>query len=237
MMLVLLLLAADDTRFTDAARLQLESRQPEAQKIYESLAEGGLRNADVEYNLGTSYGEQNELGQAILHLERAKRLRNAADIDHNLVQLRERVLEQQKGTRETALLADLAEGAGHLPLAAVGGGLLVALAVAWLAWVLRRSPSVGAIAVVLAVLCALVLGLHADRYYYTFKRPSAVVIKRAAAREGPDERFRPLLELQSGEEVRLVPQQDAPGFSAVVLPSGSVAFVPEGSCVKVEDWL
>ena len=138
MIFVLALIAAEDTRFTDAARLQLEARHQEAQRIYESIAEGGLRNADVEYNLGTSYGEEGDFGPAVLHLVRAKRLRDSADIDNNLQQVRERVLEQQKGTRETALLADIAEAFGHVPLGAIAGGSLATLALAWFVWVWRR---------------------------------------------------------------------------------------------------
>jgi tetratricopeptide (TPR) repeat protein len=232
----LFLLAADDPRFTDAARAQLEGKQEQAQQVYEQLQSGGLRNADVEYNLGTSYGEQGDLGRAVLHLRRADRLEPAADVHTNLQQLREKVVEQRQGARDASLLADMGDGLAHVPTELIAGAALIALALCWLLWVVRRGAAPLGMAIALVVVSALALTAHGLRFFFAHERPAAVIVTRAAAREGPDDRFRPLLDLLPGEEVRLSSRGEAAGFRALYLPSGAVAFVPKASVEKVEDW-
>lgn len=239
MMAILLLLAAgpaDDPRFTDAARAQLESKHDVAQQTYEQLQAGGLRNADVEYNLGTSYGEQGDLGRAILHLRRAEKLEPAADIRTNLQQLREKVVEQRQGSRDASLLADMGDGLTHVPTEIIVALSLFLLGAAWLAWVINRQGTFLGLSIALLVLSLVAITAQGLRFYFTHERPAAVITARAAAREGPDERFRPLLELMPGEEVRLSSRGEEAGFRSLYLPSGAVAFVPKASVEKVEDW-
>ena len=227
---------ADDPRFTDAARAQLESKHDVAQQTYEQLQAGGLRNADVEYNLGTSYGEQGDLGRAILHLRRADKLESAADIRTNLQQLREKVVEQRQGSRDASVLADLGDGLTHVPTEIIAGISLFLLAAAWLAWVVKRQASLLVTTIAFLAVSLAALTAQGLRFFFTQQRPAAVIVTRAAAREGPDERFRPLLELIPGEEVRLSPRGEESGFRSLYLPSGAVAFVPKASLEKVEDW-
>jgi hypothetical protein len=61
-------------------------------------------------------------------------------------------------------------------------------------------------------------------------------MKNMTAKEGPDERFRSLLDLAPGEEVRLLREEAAPGYLAAILPGGARGFVRSDSVEKVVDW-
>lgn len=54
-------------------------------EAYEALLAEGMTNADLHYNLGNAYYREGEMGRAILHYERALRLRpSMADAKENL---------------------------------------------------------------------------------------------------------------------------------------------------------
>lgn len=244
MIFLVLLLAADpqggQAAFTDGVQAQLEGRPGDAQAAWQRLARGGLKNADVEYNLGTSFAESNELGPAVLHLKRSLLLRPSVDASGNLHIVRERVLEANPGhTRELSLLGDVADQLVRVPFVEITGGALVllsALVVLRFAVLRRRQRALGA-ATMIAVLGVLTAGLGAfvEVVYHDW-RPPAVIVKRTKALSGPDERFKTVSELGAGEEVRLTGKESAVGFVAIELPTGETAFVADASVAKVKDW-
>ena len=62
-----------------------EKRYADAAEAYQTVLKYGIRDSRVEYNLGNAWFRQGELGRAILHYERAKRLDPTdADIRGNL---------------------------------------------------------------------------------------------------------------------------------------------------------
>ena len=233
-------LAAADV-FGDAARAQLEGRHPEAIKAYEQLLSNGLHNADLEHNLGTSYAESGDYGLGMLHLLRAKRLRPSGDTALSLTVLREKVLEQktQQAARETDLSADLADNLAGAPLELLFclTLLVTAAGITW-RWVIERGRTDVAFATfAVGVIGCVALGsLLAIRHYYSDNRPAAVIVKRTTAREGPDDRFRALGSLLSGEEVRLARDNESASHRGVWLSGGKLAFVPKDAVELVEDW-
>ncbi len=227
--------------FEAGVRAELEGQGVEARAHWEKVAQTGLRNADVEFNLGTSYAEAGELGPAVLHLRRAALLRPAPDTSSNLQAVRERLLQQNPGkTHESSLLSDLAARLVRAPLEPLLGAALVLLSLfAFLRygpWPLYRSViAIGLWAsFVLALVSGVLLGLRA---LALDGRPAVVVMKRTPAKNGPDERFKNLAELVPGEELTLLPSKDASlGFLAVQLSNGETAYVADGSVTKVKDW-
>lgn len=74
-----------NTIFFRANNLYREEQYDAAIQEYEKLIDAGLRSANVFYNLGNSYLRTGSRGQAILHYERAFRMRpRDADIRSNL---------------------------------------------------------------------------------------------------------------------------------------------------------
>ena len=226
--------------FDEGVQAALEGRTEAAQAAWLRIKRSGLANADVEYNLGTSYAESNELGLAILHLKRASLLRPSKDASGNLHVVRERVLEANPGhTRELSLLGDVADQLVRIPFVELFGvalilcSLLVGLQYAFL----RRRPWAVALGIAVSAALGISAGVGAliEVVYHDWK-PPAVVLKRTAAKSGPDERFKTVMELGAGEEVRLTGKEAALGFVAIELASGETAFVSEQSVVKVKDW-
>ncbi len=246
MILLALLLAADapvtthQTLFDQGVQASLEGRAEEAQGAWQRAVASGVHSADVEYNLGTSYAESNDLGRAVLHLKRAQLLRPSTDASGNLHIVRERVLEANPGhTRELSLLGDIADQLVRAPFLDVFGIALILLSgLVVLRWyVLRRRllPVTLALTVVGATLAVSGLGELIETVYHDVK-PPAVVVKRTAAKSGPDERFKTLVDLGAGEEIRLTGKEAALGFVAIELPNGEQAFAHEASIAKVKDW-
>lgn len=227
--------------FGDAARAQLESRHQDAIKAYEQLNTTGIRNGDVEFNLGTSYAESGDYGQGVLHLLRAKRLRPADDITLSLNVIREKVLEQKttQTGRETDLTADLADNLAGAPLEFLLflASLLIAAGITWRFLIQRgRMEWANALLGVGLVAGFVMGGLILVRRHYSDDRPAAVIVKRTTAREGPDDRFRALGSLLSGEEVRVARGNESASHSGIWLPGGKLAFVPKDAVELVEDW-
>jgi hypothetical protein len=242
--LVLMLLAdpaqSGQSAFTEGVQAQLESRPLDAQAAWLRLARGGLKNADLEYNLGTSCAESNDLGAAVLHLKRSLVLRPSADASGNLHVVRERVLEANPGhTRELSLLGDVADQLVRVPFVELTGGALVLLSLLLVLQrgIVRRPMRALSGAVVVSALAVAVaaMGASVEVVYHDW-RPPAVVLKRTRALSGPDERFKTISELGAGEEVRLAGKEAAVGFVAIELPTGETAFVADASVAKVKDW-
>jgi len=230
-----------DEIFQNAVRNELEGNPQQAQSEWEKLVQSGLHNADVEFDLGTSYAQTGDFGPAILHLRRASLLRPSADITANLQLVRERLLQRNPGkSSESSLVSDLASFLIRMPLEWILGAALIAAAafmfMRYGPWALRTRPiGVGfSLSVTLVVVASALLAVRA---FALDGKPAVVVMKRAAAKNGPDERFKTLAELVPGEELWLLPSKEASlGFIAVQLVGGETAYVSEGSLSKVKDW-
>jgi len=73
-----------------------------AQARYEKLLQAGLGGPDVLFNLGTTHLAANQLGPAMLYLERAARLTDDDDIGANLAVARQRQVDQVVGAEATS---------------------------------------------------------------------------------------------------------------------------------------
>lgn len=60
--------------FEQAYKAQEALKHEEAIQLYQGLLEEGVQSAEVEFNLAMAYYGKQDLGRAILHLERAQRL-------------------------------------------------------------------------------------------------------------------------------------------------------------------
>jgi hypothetical protein len=142
-------------------------------------------------------------------------------------------------SRERPLAADIADGLQHVPVEWATAGFCLAFfgLAAWAFLPRRVAPRF------LKAAMAIVFGLGVIaasatlfREIYEVRYPAAVVMKTAPAREGPDERFRTVLELAPGEEVRVMASDTGRQFVAVHLPGGRDGYLPVDAVTRVIDW-
>lgn len=188
---------------------------------YLKLIDHGYGGADVLFNLGTACLQANELGPAVLYLERARRLSRNDDIEANLAYAR-------------TLMVDKVIGAGgdepfleRVAHAAPGDWPAVVFLVCWWlffgAWVAFRFATRRAIFGVLMALFfvgALSFGaLTATQAYVAHNVTEAVVMPQTAkVFEFPGDNAKVAFEVHSGLKIRLM--EESGKFARIRLPNG-----------------
>lgn len=203
-----------------------------AAAAYERAAATGWTSPALEANLGTAHAEAGRLGRAVLHLERALRLDPHDEAAaHNLTVVRGRL-----GHDAPASLP-ISEAAGRWLAAAVGSGLLAALAFALYlgvaallgAWAWRRSlPAWRRRALVVLAPLTLLVGGGAVLAARAETMARAVVVAESAAL-----RTAPTPEAASAgsapEGAVLVVTDRAGGWAEVRLPDGGTGWAEAGA--------
>jgi len=197
---------------------------PEAVAGYEKLLERGYGGADLLYNLGTAYLAQNDLGRAVLYLERAHRLGGeTGDIEAQLALARSRQLDQVVGAvAEETFVARLTHathgGAAAWTFLAAWGVFFAALLAFRLLTPGRRGWTVVALlaGAVLAVPSGAILAAHV--YEAEAVREGIILAPTAQARELPKPNGKVSFELHAGLKVRLFEQSG--DFVRIRLPNG-----------------
>jgi tetratricopeptide (TPR) repeat protein len=185
-----------------------------AEKWYAAAINAGAESADLEYDFGTAAAQDGDLGQAVLHLERAlKRSPWDGDARENLSRIREKRVDKVVG-----------QDLGDSPVQR----LLHGLPVAWLSWAfaalwvlaflllaLRRVRGLAVAGAVLALGCG-GLAWAADR---ADSIPFGVVTAKVAeVRSGPDPKLPTSFEIHEGLKVVLENRED--GYVRVRLANG-----------------
>ncbi len=185
-----------------------------AEKWYAAAINTGAESADLEYDFGTAAAQADDLGQAVLHLERALKLSPwDADARENLSRIREKRVDKVVG-----------QDLGDNPLQR----LLHGLPVAWLSWAfatlwvlgflllaLRRARGLAVAAAVIALCCG-GLAWAADR---ADAIPFGVVTAKVApVRAGPDPKLPTSFEIHEG--LKVVLEEHEGGYVRVRLANG-----------------
>lgn len=182
---------------------------------YVELAEAGVRDPDVYFNLATSLAQSGDYPRAILYYERTLMLRPSDSSAAKNLRDAEQALEEERAEAEgeamiqrsssisEAIYGRFAEDA--LAYALLAANLLFFTGLAW-AWVRRRRAR-GLYLLITAsglVLLLSALGLAAKAGLFR-DGPRAVVLEdRVALREGPDPRARIRGEARGGDRGELV---------------------------------
>jgi hypothetical protein len=182
-----------------------------AKGAYLKLIEHGFDGADVLFNLGTVCLANNELGEAVLYLERARRLKRSDDVEANLTVARERQGDQLVGGASAisepflTRLADATGGTAVSLLALVALWLTLALAVlfrrmlpgtrGWLAFLLVMSGITATVSTALVAVDAWVAANYVE---------GVVMPKTAQVREVPNGSARVSFEVHAGLKVRVL---------------------------------
>ena len=219
--------------FAAANRAYREKDLSRAEQLYRDLVTSGVANAALYYNLGTTLGQIGKVGEAVLYLEKARRLApRDPDIGANLALLAPPGNWQPPFVLAVPFITirdALSQGewrwlfvAIHCSVMAVG---------AWLALRRRRVPL--ALTATLLSLYMLVLGFAAWSYYQSeIRRVIVVTAEEAEVYSGPSPRFNRVMTAQEGLLLRTLPYPDREWYR-VVLPMGQIGFVSSSKAVQL----
>lgn len=210
--------------FTQANEAQARDEVKRAREGYLNLIERGYGGPDVLYNLGTSYLLTNELGPAVLYLERARRAGGeGADLGANLQLAKSRQIDHVVGgDLEEPFLHRIVRGTPGNAIAlgfagcwGLGFGLLVLFR-----FLTPGRRTWAAVAAGLLFVAALPLGslLAAHAWHHANVKEGVVIAKTLPARELPSAGARTAFEVHEGLKVRLL--EDTGEFLRVRLPNG-----------------
>lgn len=196
-----------------------------AQQSFEQLLAHGVDDGDVLYNAGTAALAANDLGHAVLYLERAlaRGRGDTSDIEANLALARSKQLDQVvgAGTERTFTQRLVAETDEHNASLAL---LVTLLAGCGLFTAFRFLPrgnrswaaTLGTVSLCLAVLAAILVGAHA--WVAQNVREGVVMDPTVPSRELPTPSAKVSFELHAGLKVRVLESEG--NFVKVRLPNG-----------------
>ena len=201
----------------------------EAAQAYEALIDLGYRDAAVYYNLGNTYLESGDLGQAVLNYLRAEELSpRDPDLLANLALARSRTVDQleAEGDSLVASISDFGRRwatTGEFGVAAIllwaAGALAVGALILWPAMPRRAIVRGGAIAAFAAMLAPL-LFLLSMLYSNPYENTVVVTVGTIEVLSGPGPQYPEEFALHSGAQVRLVDSRH--GWLQVALPGGEL---------------
>jgi len=192
-----------------------------ANEGYQKLIEHGFGGPDVLFNLGTSYLQAGQLGEAVLYLERARRLSRNDDIEANLSYAR-------------TLMVDKVIGAGgdepfleRVAHATPGDGAAIAFLACWwllfAAWIAFRFATRRAllgVAIGMFFLGSMIFGALTGVHAWVAHNVIEAVVMPQTAKvfEFPGEGAKVAFEIHSGLKIRLM--EESGKFVRIRLPNG-----------------
>lgn len=220
------------------ANAAYENKQyPKAIAGYTALLEAGYQSAELHYNLANAYYRTGELGQAVLHYERALRLApNDKDIVHNLEVVRRQVEAERPAIEGFRLWTNTlrlfsSDGWGALGLFILWLG--VAGLVLWQIGKTREYRKWGFLAgVVLLFLSLLPFALAYFRSEADTNHNQAIVLQsQVMLRSAPDEQSQEVKPVFEGAKVQLL---DVIGnWHKVQASDGEEGWLPDGTFERI----
>lgn len=203
-----------------------------AARRFQQLADDGVANAKLEYNLGNAYLQAGDVGRAVLHYRTAERLDPAdARLRHNLEYARSLVRSRIPPTASRALTDALLGWHRAVPLRVRSWTFLAAWGALWLALaanMLRPRPRWRWSAAAAAALCLPAgTSVAAD----LFRGPpgeGVVIADEVVVRKGNSLGFEPQFQepIHSGVEFRI--QETRGDWLLIELPDGKTGWIPAG---------
>lgn len=215
--------------FINSIKLYQAEEFKAAAKSFEAIAQNGVINPDLYYNIGNAYLKSKDLGHAILWYERALRLSpRDPDLNFNLAYANTLV----KDKIETSFtLADVVFfWQGLVPLNWLQAGAIGASCLFFL-WAgvrtFRQKPVFSGPGLTLIVLLILLTSAAVlDHYRIRAENLAVIVQERVAVRSGIQENATQLFELHAGTRVRVRGQKE--GYLKIMLTKGKVGWVKPG---------
>lgn len=201
--------------------------------LYEQLLQDNYRSAALLYNLGMACLEQQQLGRAVLYLERAHLLKPGdEDIRHNLQLIKAQYLEDQLDVIPESFLVRWWKNA--FQSLSSGAWTILSLIFIWLAmaglsiWRIGKTRKVrkwGFFLGLTLLLFSILFGnLANSRYSFEYDNGRAVVMARTADfRVAPDTESETILVLHEGTSCKVLSELNS--WYKVKLPDGQVGWI------------
>ncbi len=218
--LLLAVLLAQDApapRYTEAEAQSLFNEASEAysrkdfataQAKYEQLIKAGMGGPAVLFNLGTTHLGANQLGPAVLYLERAYAQSHDEDIAANLAVARQKQGDQVVGADTAEPFLQRLAGAMNVQVVALAFLLTwyLGFLLAFLAWRRPASRWWFAIAASIFLLVGSLLGAAVGVHAYVARTviEAVVIPETVKVREFPGERARVAFEVHAGLKIRVM---------------------------------
>ncbi len=210
----------------------------EAAARFTQLADDGVVNGLLEYNLANAHLQSGNIGRAILHYRRADRLiRGDPRLEHNLAYARPLRRNQLGESGGLALAAALLGWHERTSLAGRLNLFLGAWVAFWavIGWHLLASR--GALRWAAAALGIVSLGLGAsvavDLIRGDGSREAVLISDGVIARKGNGEGFEPMFLEPLHQGVEVVVAEERGGWCRVELPDGKGGWIPADRLEKV----
>ncbi|OJH34970.1 tetratricopeptide repeat protein [Cystobacter ferrugineus] len=210
--------------FQQANEAYYRSDYAAARAGYEKLLERGFGGPDLQYNLGTTYLAQDDLGRAVLAFERARRAGgDGPDLEANLALARARQLDKVVGSEpeESFLQRVVAATSGN----GVAWGFLAAWVTGFVLLILFRllrpgrrawAAVLGGLFLVLSLPAGALLAAHV--WVQENLHEAIVIAPTLRAREFPREEAKVSFEVHPGLKVRVM--EDTGRYVRIRLPNG-----------------
>jgi tetratricopeptide (TPR) repeat protein len=205
-----------------------------AKERYQKLLAAGLGGPDVLFNLGTAHLAAGELGQAVVYLERARRLADDDDIEANLALARKQQVDQVVGEESavpfTWRLADAVDE--HL----VSAGFLACWWLGFAAfWWWRRASSrlLPALATAALLTCGAALGAASANHAWVRRTvvESVVTAPSVKVLEFPGANAKTSFEVHAGLKVRVM--ESSGNFVRIRLPNALEGWAARDTLVEL----
>lgn len=208
-----------DAIFAEGREAYLAGRFEDAVAAWERLREAGVRDADVEYDLGLAQVQLDRLGAASLSFERALEVDPGDDEARAALESARAVLAERRAEREGSASLGGETSFGEvlvrpfpeslLAWLLIGLEALLLLLLIALARLPRLRASLAIAAAVTGVLFVAVgAGLLVKRRIFQEGRRGIVLVEESTLREGPDERTARRAVTREGDEVRVLDEEE-----------------------------
>jgi len=215
--------------FIDGIRKYQAGEFKDAAVSFETIAASGVVNPDLFYNIGNAYLKANDLGNAILWYERAKRLSPGdPDLLFNLAHAN--TLVKDRTDSPVTLVDILFFWQGVVPLRWLQAGTM-AFSCMFFLWagvqtVRHKRIFSGPGWLLISLLLVLFLAAGMDTYRSRVENLAVIIKDEAAVRSGVMENSTRLFELHAGTMVQVKAQKN--GYLKIRLTRGRVGWVKPG---------
>ena len=196
-------------------------------------ADSLIQSADLDLNLGNAFYKSGIVGKAILHYERASKLRPMdEDIQHNLQLARNLTLDKLEDSTTSAFMlwwqgVLLKTGMDTLAWLSILAAILSVLG--WLVFRISGTRAkrqlgftAGSLFLVVTLLCVW-MSLSAKQVIQS-KDEGIILTSRVEVKSAPDEESTELFVLHEGSKVSLIEERGA--WTSIALPNGNKGWMP-----------
>jgi len=229
-----------DRLFLDANKLYQAGNYQEALGSYSKIVQSGQESGPLYYNMGNCYYKMSDIGRAVLHYERAKRLMpRDEDLKANLAMANLATVDKIEPQADFLLIA-LVNGFVHaIPVAPLTVLVLAGylLGTAFLTvWVVSRRHWLRSLASKLCIVCAVLfavsgLSLFAQERGLRLRKEAVILTDKVDVLSAPGAEGVEVFSLHAGTKVRTDQQNGE--WIEIVLPDRKVGWVKKDALESI----